>query len=110
MQFENCAKTFLKELRTAAFRDETTQWFSVSCETEFSFCMEYYLLYEIKCRLATVKAAFNKMKTLFSGTLDLNLRKKLVKCYIWSTALCVAETGTVRAVDKKQLGSFEMWC
>ena len=24
--------------------------------------------------------------------------------------MCGAETGTVRAVDKKQLGSFEMWC
>ena len=47
---------------------------------------------------------------LFTGTLGLNLRKKLVKCYIWSIALCGGETGTVRAVDKKQLESFEMWC
>ena len=52
-------------------------------------------------------AAFNKKKF---GTLDLNLRKKLVKCYIWSIALCGAETGTVQAVDKEQLGSFEMRC
>ena len=43
-------------------------------------------------------------------TLDLELRKKLVKCYIWSIALCGAENGTLRAVDQKQLGSFEMWC
>jgi len=40
----------------------------------------------------------------------LELRKKLVKCYIWSIALYGAETGTVRAVDQKQLESFEMWC
>jgi len=32
------------------------------------------------------KAAFNK-KTLFTSKLDLNLRKKLVKCYIWSMVL-----------------------
>ena len=32
---------------------------------------------------------------------DLNLRKKLVKCYIWSIALYGAETWTLRAVDKK---------
>ena len=32
---------------------------------------------EIKCRIDTAKAAFNKMKTLFTGTFDLNLRKKL---------------------------------
>ena len=38
------------------------------------------------------KAALNKKKTLFTSKLDLNLRKKLVKCYIWSTALYGAET------------------
>ena len=63
---------------------------------------------EIKCRIAMAKAAFNKKTTLYTGTLDLNLRKNLVKCYIWSIALCGAETWTVRAVDKKQLESFEM--
>jgi len=35
---------------------------------------------------------------LFSSTLNLKLRKKSVKCYIWSTALYGAETGTLRAV------------
>ena len=56
------------------------------------------------------KAAFNKKMDLFTSTLDLELRKKLVKCCIWSTALYGAETWTVRAVDQKQLESFEMWC
>ena len=56
------------------------------------------------------KAAFNKRKTLFIGTLDLNLWKNLMKSYIRSIALYCAKTGTVRAVDKKQLESFEMWC
>jgi len=65
---------------------------------------------EIKCRIAMAKAAFNKKRTLFTGTLDLELRKKLVKCYIWSIALYGAETWTLRAVDQKQLESFEMWC
>jgi hypothetical protein len=41
---------------------------------------------EIKCRIAMAKSAFNKKKALFTGTLDLELRKKLVKCYIWSVA------------------------
>ena len=56
------------------------------------------------------KAAFNKQKTLFTSKLDLNLRKKLVKCYIRSMALYGAETWTLRAVDRKYLESFEMWC
>ena len=37
---------------------------------------------EIKSRIAVVKAAFNKKRALFTSTLGLELRKKLVKCYI----------------------------
>jgi len=65
---------------------------------------------EIKCRIAMAKAAFNKKRALFASTLDLELRKKLVKCYIWSIALYGAETWTLRAVDQKHLESFEMRC
>jgi hypothetical protein len=64
---------------------------------------------EIKCRIVMAKAAFNKKKALFTSTLDLELRKKLVKCYIWSIALYGAETWTLRAVDQKHLQSLEMW-
>jgi len=38
-----------------------------------------FLLRKIKSRIVTKKAALNK-KTLFASKLDLNLRKKLVKC------------------------------
>ena len=65
---------------------------------------------EIKSRIAMAKAAFNKKKALFTSKLDLNLRKKLVKCYIWSMALYGAETWKLRAADQKYLDSFEMWC
>jgi predicted restriction endonuclease len=47
------------------------------------------------------KAAFNKKRALFTITMDLKLRKKLVQCYIWSIALCGAETRTLRAVEQK---------
>jgi hypothetical protein len=33
------------------------------------------------------KVAFNKRKTLYPSKLDLNLRRKLVECNIWSIAL-----------------------
>jgi len=56
------------------------------------------------------KAAFNKKRARFTSTLVLELRKKLVKCYIWSVPLYGAETWTLRAVDQKHLESFEMWC
>jgi hypothetical protein len=65
---------------------------------------------EIKCRIAMAKAVINKKRALFTSTLDLELRRKLVKCYIWSIALYGAETWTPQAVDQKHLESFEMWC
>jgi hypothetical protein len=65
---------------------------------------------EIKCRIAMAKAAFNKKRTLSTSTMDLELRKKLVKCYIWSIVLYDAQTWTLRAVDQKHMQSFEMWC
>jgi hypothetical protein len=56
------------------------------------------------------KTAFNWNKTLFTSKLILNLRKKLVKCYILSTVFSGSETWTLRKVDQKYLESFEMWC
>ena len=50
---------------------------------------------EIKSRIAMAKAAFNKKKNLFTSKLDLNLRKRLVRCCVWSIALYGAETWTL---------------
>jgi hypothetical protein len=61
---------------------------------------------EIKSKVAV---AINKQKTPFTSTVDLKLRKKLVQCHIWSTALYGAKTWMLR-VDQKHLESFEMWC
>ena len=58
---------------------------------------------EIKSRIVMAKAAFNKKRALFTSTLELKLRKKLVKCYIWSIALYGAEIWTIRAADQKYL-------
>jgi len=38
------------------------------------------------------------------------VRKKTVKCYIWSKALYSAETWIFQKIEQTQLGSFEMWC
>jgi hypothetical protein len=51
-----------------------------------------------------------RRELFFISTLDLKLRKKLVKCYIWSIALYGAETWTLRAVDQEHLESVAMWC
>jgi hypothetical protein len=54
---------------------------------------------EIKSNIAMAKVVFNK-KTLFTNKLDLNLLNKLVKCYIWSTALYGDETWTLQKDQK----------
>jgi hypothetical protein len=56
------------------------------------------------------KAEFIKKRALFNSKMDLELRKKLVNCYILSIALYGIETWTLWAVDQKHLESFEMWC
>ena len=64
---------------------------------------------EIKSTIVNAKAALNNKKTLFTSKLDSNLRKKLVKCYIWSRALQGAETWEFWEADQKYLENFEMW-
>ena len=49
----------------------------------------------------------SKSNVLFASTMDLELKKKLVKCYIWSIALYGSETWMLRAVDQKHLESLE---
>ena len=65
---------------------------------------------EIKSTIAMAKAAFNKKKNPFPSKFDLNVRKRLVRCYISSVALYGAEIWTLGTTDQKHLESFEMWC
>ena len=51
-----------------------------------------------------------RRKALCTSKLDLNLRKKVVNCYTWNIAVCGAVTWTLRKVDQKYFGIFEMWC
>jgi hypothetical protein len=89
------------------FTSQTVEYFSYlgSVVTSDARCTR-----EIKSMIAMAKAEFNKKKTLFTSKLDFNLRKDLVKCYIWSIALYGAETWARRKVDEKCLESVEMWC
>jgi hypothetical protein len=45
-------------------------------------------------------------RRLFNSKLDLNLRKTLVKCYIWGIALYGAGTWTLRKVYHKHVEIF----
>jgi len=47
---------------------------------------------EIKSRIVMAKSAFNKKNNLFTSKLDLDLRKKLLECYLRNPALYEPET------------------
>jgi hypothetical protein len=63
---------------------------------------------ELKSSIAMALAALNKKA--FLQLIRLKLSKKPIQCYIWSIALCGAETLTFGKVDQKCLGCFETWC
>jgi hypothetical protein len=63
----------------------------------------------MRCLTAHIFFVAIGVRTLFGSKLDFELRKKLVKFYIWSISLYGAETWTLRKLDQKNLGSFEMW-
>ena len=46
---------------------------------------------------------------LFCGPLEKELRKRLVKCFVWSVVLYGVETWTLRRNEQLQLEAFEMW-
>jgi hypothetical protein len=50
---------------------------------------------EITCRNAMAKAA-TKWRILFTSKLEIKLKKKQLKCNIWSVAVCGAETGILQ--------------
>ena len=60
--------------------------------------------------IAMAKAAFNVKQARLTSKLELHVRKKPVKCCIWSIGLCGAETGILRKVGMMHLKGFEMWC
>jgi len=60
--------------------------------------------------MALTTAAFKKNKTLFTSKLDLNLRKRLVKCYNLSITTYGAQTWIFQKIDQKNFESFKIGC
>ena len=69
-----------------------------------------YCTREIKMRIVTNKEAFNRKISLLTSKLNIELRKELIRCYVWSIALYDSETWTLRKLEQKYLESFEMCC
>jgi hypothetical protein len=54
---------------------------------------------EIKPRIAMATTAFNNNNKSFYQQIGLKCKEELVKWYIWSVALCGADTGTLRKLE-----------
>ena len=54
------------------------------------------------------KEASNRKRSIFCEPLVKELRKTLVKCFVWRVALYYAENWTLRRNEEKRLEAFEM--
>jgi len=41
--------------------------------------------------------------------MNLQLKKRMVKCLVWSVATYAVETWTLKEVDRKKIEAFKMW-
>jgi len=64
---------------------------------------------EIASRIGMAKKVFHYKRKLFTGKMNLELKKRIVKCLVWSVATYTAETWTLREADRMKIEAFEMW-
>lgn len=65
---------------------------------------------EIKCRIEKARSTFITMKNLLtSGDLSLELKNRIVKCYIYPVLLYGVESWTLSEAAEKRIEAFEMW-
>ena len=55
------------------------------------------------------KDAYNKRKELLTRSIRVDLRKRLVKTFVWPVVLYGCETWTMRKEEINRLNAFEMW-
>ena len=54
-----------------------------------------YCTREIKMRISIAKGSFNRKMSLLTSKLNIDLKKILVRCYVWIIALYGSETWTL---------------
>ena len=65
---------------------------------------------DINTRIAIAKTAFNKVKSLMiNRSISINLRKRFLKTYVWSTMLYGCEAWNISKTMQKRLEAAEMW-
>ena len=65
---------------------------------------------EIKNGIEIARSTFIKLRdVLTSGKLHLEIRKRLVRCYVLSTFLYASESWTLNKQMEDKINAFEMW-
>ena len=65
---------------------------------------------EIRTRIAIAKAAFGNMKKVLTNiSMNINLRQRILKCYVLSTLLYGCEAWTLKKNLRKKIEAVEMW-
>jgi len=66
---------------------------------------------EIRCRIEKARGTFNQMrKILCNLSLNIQIRIRILRCYVLSTFLYGAEAWTLTNASCKRIDAFEMWC
>ncbi|KAJ4451478.1 hypothetical protein ANN_02941 [Periplaneta americana] len=96
-------KINLRFLNEAIEQVDSFKYLECTLSSNMSCCLE------VKRRIAMAKEAFKRKRSIFCGPLEKQLRKRLVKCFVWSVALYEAETWTLWRNEEKQIEAFEIW-
>ena len=66
---------------------------------------------DVKCRIEVARNSFVKLRdVLASRQINIELRKRISRCYVLSTLLYASETWTLNKDLTSRLEAFEMWC
>ena len=66
---------------------------------------------EVRRRIGRAKSQFSDLRNLLSNSrLNVNIRCRMMECYVWSVLKYGSEMWTLRKDDIKKLNAFEMWC
>ena len=65
---------------------------------------------DIHSRIGQAKKAFAKIPQLLVSNIDLEIRRKLLKTYIWSVAHYDCEAWTIGTGVRRRLDASEIWC
>ncbi|XP_055384420.1 uncharacterized protein LOC129614059 [Condylostylus longicornis] len=65
---------------------------------------------EIRCRIEVARAMFFRYKKVLTNHgINIALKVRFVKCYVWSVLLYGMETWTLKVAEMNKIEAFEMW-